>query len=201
MVKVVRCKDCKYCDFFYPQKEIGKEAISTFYCELFKGDRKETDFCSYGELKEREGVMMLSNGKVAKMPNELTDSEIVKALECCSVGTFACGEECSRFHSKSNLKISSCRFELIGDALDLINRLQAENERLKEEVKAHIKKSVAKRKYDRALIKSEAYKECIEKVKEKSCKLNMCHNDVVVKTDYQISGEALDNLLKELIGE
>ena len=52
VVKVVRCKDCKYCDFFYPQKEIGKEAISTFYCELFKGDRKETDYCSYGELKE-----------------------------------------------------------------------------------------------------------------------------------------------------
>ena len=48
----VRCKDCKYCDFFYPQKEKGKEAISTFYCNLFKGDMKETDFCSYGELKE-----------------------------------------------------------------------------------------------------------------------------------------------------
>ena len=53
-VEVCRCKDCKHCDFFYPQKEIGKEAISTFYCELFKGDRKETDFCSYGERKESE---------------------------------------------------------------------------------------------------------------------------------------------------
>ena len=54
VVKVVRCKDCKHCDLFYPQKEIGKEAISTFYCKLFKGDRKETDFCSYGELKVGE---------------------------------------------------------------------------------------------------------------------------------------------------
>lgn len=52
-----------------------------------------------------------------------------------------------------------------------------------------------------ASAKAEAYKECIEKVKEKSCKLNMCHNDVVVKTDYQISDENLDNLLKELVGD
>ena len=50
------------------------------------------------------------------MPDEkLTDAEIKKALECCSVGTFACDEQCPCFHSKSNLKINSCRFELIGD--------------------------------------------------------------------------------------
>lgn len=53
----------------------------------------------------------------------------------------------------------------------------------------------------RAEIKAEAYKECIEKVKEKSTKINECHNHVVVRTDYQISGEALDNLLKELVGD
>lgn len=63
----------------------------------------------------------------------MTDSEIVKALECCSVGTFACDEQCPCFHSKSNLKITSCRFELIGDALDLINRQKAEIEFLKEQ--------------------------------------------------------------------
>ncbi len=55
VVKVVRCKNCKHCDFFYPIKEKGKEAISTFYCKLLKSDRKETDYCSFGELKEREG--------------------------------------------------------------------------------------------------------------------------------------------------
>ena len=53
----------------------------------------------------------------------------------------------------------------------------------------------------RSVAKAEAYKECIEKIKDKSCKLNMCHNDIVVKTDYQISGESLNNILKELVGE
>ena len=67
---------------------------------------------------------------------KMTDNEIIKALECCSVGTFACDEQCPCFHSKSNLKVTSCRFELIGDALDLINRQKAENESLNNELHA-----------------------------------------------------------------
>ncbi len=52
VVEVVRCKDCKCCDFFYPQKEKDKEAISTFYCNLFKRDTKATDYCSCGVRKD-----------------------------------------------------------------------------------------------------------------------------------------------------
>lgn len=91
----------------------------------------------------------------------ITDSEIVKALKCCN-GSFDTCSECPL----DEQGIGCWKLEKL--ALDLINRLQAENERLKEEVKEHIKKSVAKRKYDRALIKAEAYKECIEKVMSKS---------------------------------
>ena len=58
---------------------------------------------------------------------KLTDAEIKKALECCSKGRWGCGEECPRF-KKGIIKISACRFELLEDALGLINRLQAENE-------------------------------------------------------------------------
>ena len=63
----------------------------------------------------------------------MTDNDIIKALECCSVGTFACSEECPCFHSKSNLKVTSCRFELLCELSDLINRQKAEIERLKTE--------------------------------------------------------------------
>ena len=52
VVKVVRCKDCKYCEVVYPYKEIGKEAIKGHYCKLYNSYKKQTDFCSYGELKE-----------------------------------------------------------------------------------------------------------------------------------------------------
>ena len=128
--------------------------------------------------------MMLSNGKVAKMPDKkLTDNEIVKALECRVKGKCP---ECPYFHS---YPCDKCK-KLDKDALDLINHLQAENERLKDEVKEHIKKSVAKRKYDKALIKAEAYKECIEKVKELSGNY----------TGYAFD-EKIDNLLKELGAE
>ena len=90
----------------------------------------------------------------------LTDNEIVKALECRVKGKCP---ECPYFHS---YPCDKCK-KLDKDTLDLINRLQAENERLKEEVKEHIKKSVAKRKYDKALIKAEAYKEFAEKLQKK----------------------------------
>ena len=47
-------------------------------------------------------------------------------------------------------------------------------------------------------IKAEAYKECIEKVKEKSNKNDFVCSGTLVITDYTITEEDLDNLLKEL---
>ena len=90
---------------------------------------------------------------------------------------------------------------------------KVENERLKSCVKTEkevreiakrtmepLVKEITREQIDIAvkLAKIEAYKECIEKVKEKSSKINMCRYGIVVKTDYQISDKSLDNLLKEL---
>ena len=55
VVEVVMCKDCECCKLCYPAKAIGEEAIEGYYCNMFKQYRKPNDFCSYGELKEREG--------------------------------------------------------------------------------------------------------------------------------------------------
>ena len=53
-VEVVRCKDCKDCDLFYPCKAIDEEEpIPAYYCEMFKQYRKPTDYCSYGKRKDR----------------------------------------------------------------------------------------------------------------------------------------------------
>ncbi|MEE0968363.1 MAG: hypothetical protein U0M06_03200 [Clostridia bacterium] len=140
------------------------------------------------------------------MPDKLTDEEIKKALECCADGSGT---------------------GLIKATLDLINRLQielqamrnaangfkAENERLKkakyivstvdycaddldkalkenEELKSAINSF---RGYEDK-IKAEAYKECIEKVMLNSrCNPN--------EMTYTISRIAIDNLLKELVGD
>ena len=135
------------------------------------------------------------------MPNNLTDNEIKKAL-----GRLSCKT------------LNDCK--LINDVLDLINRKEQENKSLKAEVERlknaykqcawerdifaedmtqEIKKDCSYLMLDIKTIKAEAYKECIKKVKEKSCKMNMLNNNIVVKTDYQISGESLDNLLNELL--
>ncbi len=48
----VLCKECKHCDFCYPAKEIGKEAIPAWYCTKYRRFHKPDDFCSYGEKRE-----------------------------------------------------------------------------------------------------------------------------------------------------
>lgn len=50
--KVVRCKDCKKCDIRYPLKEIGKEAVIGYFCEMLNIYKSPNDYCSYGVMKE-----------------------------------------------------------------------------------------------------------------------------------------------------
>lgn len=64
------------------------------------------------------------------MPNKmLTDNEIIKALECC--GNNVIYERCAEC-PYNNYSRAICTIKLTKDALDLINRQQAENESLYE---------------------------------------------------------------------
>lgn len=166
---------------------------------------------------------------------KLTDNEIVKALECCKYEyDTKCELCCYNFYSRTG-----CRSELRRNALDLINRLQAENERLNEIVKTRhkvfetkceklenseaeldeykkIKKtidefweilltlSLFKRKEKPTLeefaeaiqeIKSEAYKEFAERLKNKGmAKYKTIDNEYL----YEFDDIFIDNILKEL---
>ena len=114
------------------------------------------------------------------MPDKkLTDNEIIKALECCVLAKHICPHDCPM------LKNKECLESLRKNALDLINRLQAENERLRA-VKKHIdilihrgieypttesyneafQKALA-RLYDNTKAKAEAYKEYAEKLENR----------------------------------
>lgn len=88
------------------------------------------------------------------LSNGLSDNEIVKALEYCTQQGIT--SECERCEVKKG-----CRSELIVNALDIINRLQAENERLKKsnEMFTDIGKLYSE-------IKAEAYKEFAERLKD-----------------------------------
>ena len=139
------------------------------------------------------------------MPDKkLTDAEIIKGLE----------DTLHRIKGAEHLIVPKLGVENLcnglENALDLINRLQAENERLKTENKLLIDNDVRNKypncvlvekgriytrtleDYDKLIgdIYAEAYKECIEKVKW------LWGN----YSGYEFKMK-LDNLLKELVGE
>ena len=65
------------------------------------------------------------------MPDKkLTDNEIVKALECCSSGSYGCENGCP-LDKECDSPIRGSE-KIMKLALDLINRLQAENEDLQD---------------------------------------------------------------------
>ena len=126
----------------------------------------------------------------------MKDSEIVKAL-------------------KEILELMLCEGDLqrsatISNALDLINCQQAEIERLEIEceeqyesaeatIRAEIASGGTSCHWCEDKVRIEAYKECIEKVKEKSKKTEIVCSGALVTISYAISNKNLDNLLKELV--
>ena len=97
------------------------------------------------------------------MPDKkLTDSEIVKALECCVKAPF-CGEKTDCPYKG----IDDCVKKHTLDALDLINGLQAENERLKAKVNHYNYCYENFVNTPSSRIKAEAYKEFADKMDEK----------------------------------
>lgn len=100
----------------------------------------------------------------------MTDEQIIKALECCATDD---GDDCSQcpygnivYKSGSGGCVNRCR----KDALDLINRQKAENEKLRQRI-AYLEKSIdySRKEYNQLLqklqqAKSEAIKEFAEQL-------------------------------------
>ena len=105
----------------------------------------------------------------------MTDNEIIKALEGAILNA-----------KKYDSKVWSIEVYKLENALDLINRQQAEIERLKEFI-------VETRRCDKE-IKSEAVKEFAEKLKNKWFDEHYDSPNI----DFD---DFIDNLLKEMVGE
>ena len=132
---------------------------------------------------------------------QLSDSEIIK--ECRNKG----------LQNGSTLGSHSGFMDIVADRFE---ELLVENERLKSCVKSEdevrdiakrtmvpLVKEITREQIDIAVkyAKAEAYKECIEKVKEKANKCFASRNGVVLEetTTYNISKISLDEILKELV--
>ena len=127
----------------------------------------------------------------------MTDSEIIKALECCSTGeTYA---DCEKNGCPLYLGITmGCKYidkenQLYSDALSLINRQQAEIEKLKGST---IVSNIMESQRIKREAKAEAYKEFAERLNEEA-QIADCFDsyNMVVGTHF------IDNLLKEMVGE
>lgn len=119
----------------------------------------------------------------------MTDNEIIKALECCKRDDCDC---CPN-------DFGNCYSNLAGYSLDLINRQQAEIERLEKDSK-RLKK--VQMQLDDAMkmystIKAEAVKEFAERLKERKYQSSDWshgeHPFVVEESD-------IDNLVEEMVG-
>ena len=126
------------------------------------------------------------------MPDKkLTDNEIKKALECLHKKIL---------HSKFAEEVTEAEIMGLIETLDYINRLEAENEQLRD-YNENLQTANTALSNEILEAKAEAYKECIEKVKEHSNKTELVCSGALVRTDYTITKESLDNLLKELVGD
>ena len=146
----------------------------------------ENDFCGITVLRAIKECD--EEGK------KLTDGEIIKALDNI------------QNHKWIFAKADNGDFIRIGDVADLINRQKAAIKRLTsgkcvylsdDETTEYCVEGPCPNYKTEAQIKVEAYKECIEKVKDEKFKTS-----VDAYTDAYILGEDdLDNLLKELVPE
>lgn len=160
------------------------------------------------------------------MDKKLTDKDIIKALPNMTYGGHYCAK-CKYDNGKGNDRCGLKGCKIARYALDLITRQQAENENLKVELqsmrgaanslKMHYEEAQAEierlkeslnielenfaTEYDNK-IKAEAYKECIEKVKNYI--KTHCNPYGKPDFDYDTSIKILnfiDNILKEMVGE
>ena len=127
---------------------------------------------------------------------KLTDEEIISSLEV--IATTCNCNECKIRSGKWGT--CNCSETTANAALGLINRQQDEIDSLR----AHLKRICAERDAHictNNIIKSEAIKEFVDRLKEVSSKITMCDNDTPISTSYQISSEGLDSILKEMVSK
>lgn len=123
----------------------------------------------------------------------MNDEAIKKALECCLLG------ECK---SCPIIRFQDCRIMLKDETISLLNRQQAEIERLKTDLKTTenvIKNSFLKKAgFDIDLLaefKSEAIKEFAERFIDEECAYCSSESDEMI-----FFKKRFDNLLAEMVG-
>ena len=176
--------------------------------EAYQTDKEVIIHTLEGDMKADVGDYIITGVKGEQYPCKpdifeqtyekvMPDNEIKKALECCAYSE-GC-EQCPR--SKECDGQEHFRY-----ALNLINRLQAENERLNNRKNVYDFAECRKNE-----IKAEAYKECVGKVSNIITEIYNKHifgsndleaeeKDAIINFSDDVTYK-VDNLLKEMIGD
>ena len=134
--------------------------------------------------------------------HKFTDDEIIKAAECCILSNTACDCEdlkCPACYEKGCVYFNrSCAdgeyevyCEILKDALALINRQKAENERLKDKYECIYQ--------PKAMIRAEAIKEFAERLKANMS--NIARMEYGGNIYFCVGYDLIDNLVKEMTEE
>lgn len=129
----------------------------------------------------------------------MTDAEIIKALECCNNGW--CDGRCPYYGRED---IADCREQSGADQLDLINRLNIENRKLRFHV-ARLKKYDEERDIRlharlTETAKAEAIKEFAERVKRYIDVGHLRPPTEICFSELDVVS-MIDNLVKEMVGD
>lgn len=149
----------------------------------------------------------------------MTDKKIIKALEICTEGIYICDKDCPYYDVKSDTRTSYCKFELLGDALDLINRQQAESNSLQEAIENRKEADrISLDAYEQLLYEVDYQQREIERLKKYNTDVAYKHYDDGIKEfaeklkreldmisyetafEYQDTIETIDDLVKEMVG-
>ena len=120
----------------------------------------------------------------------MTDKEIIKALECCTGDEWDICDKCPYQKYKTG---RGCTYHILRDTFDLINRQQAEIERLQIRLRKerHQFEDLGKMYSE---IRAEAIKEFAERLKKHLKGYGGLYCVTTMNTH-------IDNLVKEMVGE
>lgn len=155
----------------------------------------------------------IENGKVVFFTNMLGGCKIVKENLEEVVKTL--NELLQEAYSKDEIAFAlKCKTEENENLKAEVERLKTENKLLTDYSPANryancvlVKNGEVYTKtledYDKLIadISAEAYKECIEKVKEKSKKTEIVCSGALIATNYSISAKNFNSILKEVVGD
>lgn len=165
-------------------------------------NKKLTDNKIIKALDESE--LFLQNRVKDGQPIKLSEYDVGKLRNISQACAKAYDEINQLQTEKENLKVENQSLRSAANSLKMhYEEAQAEIENLKNEnfilrqKRANIFEITDA--YGRG--RSKAVKEFVERLKEKAGKMEMAYSGVIVRRDYTIDEEILDNLVKEMVGE